>query len=310
MTPQTLRSEADVFADLASLCRSPGYVHAFAHLCWRDNLVSYEGEMTPDDMRKLFTPDRLIRTELSTLLGLMAQSAWAGPQPGAQVVREYMERTDALMQELHFSMPGSMAQLTAGTGGMPDLQAFGHGMALREPIFYGGESAYLFQYRDFSLEKYAADDGWLLAHKGFEIADAHAVVKSLARLQDDKATQFWRAACAADDWLGVNLLPAFQFSLADVAERSGVAHARVEAALAALTLTHDNAAFKSLADFNAIYAQPLLPVPQGAVIQFVPYATAEALYESPFYWLMDDEAARQHLRQPAGLAAGDRWSTG
>ena len=27
-------------------------------------------------------------------------------------------------------------------------------------------------------------------------------------------------------------------------------------------------------------------------------------------WLMDDGAARQRLRQPAGLAAGDRWSTG
>lgn len=27
-------------------------------------------------------------------------------------------------------------------------------------------------------------------------------------------------------------------------------------------------------------------------------------------WLMDDEAARQRLRQPAGLAAGGRWSTG
>jgi hypothetical protein len=27
-------------------------------------------------------------------------------------------------------------------------------------------------------------------------------------------------------------------------------------------------------------------------------------------WLMDDEAARQRLRQPAGLGSGDRWQTG
>ena len=34
------------------------------------------------------------------------------------------------------------------------------GVALREPIFYGGESAYILQYRDFSLPKYATDNAW------------------------------------------------------------------------------------------------------------------------------------------------------
>lgn len=53
---------------------------------------------------------------------------------------------------------------------------------LREPIFYGAESAYSFQYRDMALERYAADEAWLLANKGFSIADAQAIALSLIHI--------------------------------------------------------------------------------------------------------------------------------
>ncbi len=109
ITSQDIRSEDDVFSELAQLCRTPGYVHAFAHLCWRDKLVRYTGQMKLEDMQKLFAPDRLIRTELSTLLGLMVQSLWRGPQPGADAVRGLIAQTDKLMHQLHYSMPGPIA---------------------------------------------------------------------------------------------------------------------------------------------------------------------------------------------------------
>lgn len=292
MTPQDIRSEADVFADLARLCRSPGYVHAFAHLCWRDNLVRYIGQMKPEDMQKLFARDRLIRTELSTLLGLMVQAPWQGPHPGADAVRGLIAQTDTLMHQLHYSMPGSLAQWAIGRDGLPDMMDYGRGVALREPIFYGGESAYVFQYRDLSVPKYAADNAWMLTNKGFEIADAHAVVQAIARLQDEKATRLWNTSGPRANWLGVDLLASYTFSQTEVALRSAVPLARVQAVLAAFTLAHDNAAFTSLAGLNAIYAQPLLAAGSASVLQFLPYALAEALYESPYYWLMDDKPYR------------------
>lgn len=293
MTPQDIRSEADVFSDLARLCRSPGYVHAFAHLCWRDNLIRYAGQMKPEDMQKLFAPDRLIRTELSTLMGQMVQAPWQGPHPGADAVRALIAQTDTLMHQLHYSMPGSLAQWAIGKDGLPDMMdAYRRGVALREPIFYGGESAYVFQYRDLSVPKYIADNAWLLANKDFEIADAHAVVQAIARLQDEKATHLWNASGSPADWLGVDLLASFTFSEAEIAQRSTVPLARVQAVLASFTLAHDNAAFTSLAGLNAIYAQPLLAAGNASVLQFLPYALAEALYESPYYWMMDDKPYR------------------
>lgn len=292
MTPQDIRSEVDVFSDLARLCHRPGYVHAFAHLCWRDNLVPYTGQMKSEDMQKLFRPERLIRTELSTLVGLMVQAPWRGPHPGADAIREMIAQTDTLMHQLHYSMPGTMAHWATGKDGLPDMETYGRGVALREPIFYGGESAYIFQYRDFSLPKYSADNAWLLANKGCETTDAHAVIQALARLQDEKATRLLKTSGTVADWFGVDLLDSYTFSDAEIVSRSSIPLARVQAVLAAFTLGHDNASFKSLAEFNAIYAHPLLSVENGSIVQFLPYATAEALYDAPFYWMMEDKPYR------------------
>ena len=69
-----MRSEQTIFDELAGICASPGYVHAVAYLCSRDNMIHYSGEMKADDMQHLFSSSRLIRTETSTLIGLMLKS--------------------------------------------------------------------------------------------------------------------------------------------------------------------------------------------------------------------------------------------
>jgi hypothetical protein len=45
-----MRKEQEIFDELATLCMSPGYVHAIAYLCLRDNIVRYGDEMTAEDM--------------------------------------------------------------------------------------------------------------------------------------------------------------------------------------------------------------------------------------------------------------------
>src|SRR5687768_17065521 len=64
-----MRKEQEIFDELAALCISPGYIHALAGLCFRDNFVRYAGEMKPDDMAHMFSRSRLIRTETGTLAG-------------------------------------------------------------------------------------------------------------------------------------------------------------------------------------------------------------------------------------------------
>jgi hypothetical protein len=88
-----MRSEADVLSDLAAICRSDGYVHALAYLCFRDSVVRYTGEMRPKDMLPIFSNDRLIRTEISTLVGLMIQGDMNWTMPSPDIVQEQLDRT-------------------------------------------------------------------------------------------------------------------------------------------------------------------------------------------------------------------------
>lgn len=69
MTEKSMRTEREVFADLAAICCQPGYVHAIAHICFRDNVILHAGDMKEADMRKMFSPSRLIRTDSAWSLG-------------------------------------------------------------------------------------------------------------------------------------------------------------------------------------------------------------------------------------------------
>ena len=166
-----MREEQEIFGDLAALCGSPGYVHAIASLCFRDNMIAYRGEMTAEDMQHMFSMSRLVRTEISALIGLLIKQEIDYAYPGDEELSRYVQQTEKLLKEVHEAMlrPWKAAfdpQKAAEHG----ARLFTSGDALREPIFYGGESAYSFQYRDFSPLKYAADDDWLRANKGFTIS--------------------------------------------------------------------------------------------------------------------------------------------
>ena len=86
-----MRTEQAIFDELASLCAAPGYVHAIAYLCHRDNMIRYAGEMKAEDMQHLFSKSRLIRTETSTLIGLMLKHDVDYGLPAPSIFERYVE---------------------------------------------------------------------------------------------------------------------------------------------------------------------------------------------------------------------------
>jgi len=289
---QKPREEVRILEELASLATSPGYVHAVAHISHRDNVIFIKGKLKPSDMDRLFGSERLIRTELTTLIGLMAKKPLDLSTQSADVVADYVKRTDSLMRELHEAMSYPMFAVmfeALKTGTQPPDPWRGSGM--REPIFYGNESAYAFQYRDLGPEKYGADDDWMRQAKGFTSRQAKTIAETICALMDEKGTLLFAdartAKVPAATWL-----PAFEFALDEVAFRSGVTRNVVEAFFRSFLFSGDNAAFKEVGDFNEVAARPLLPTDRGTVLLFSHYAIYEALYESPFFWMWDDKLYR------------------
>ncbi|MFN3738987.1 SEC-C metal-binding domain-containing protein [Hydrogenophaga sp.] len=298
-----MRSEQEIFDELASLCASPGYAHAIAYLCSRDNVIRYSGEMTAEDMQHLFSKSRLIRTETSTLIGLMLKSPIDYTLPALPILENYVESTEALLEEIHQAMSASFRQdIDPAKIAEDGFSPFTSSAALREPIFYGGESAYSFQYRDFSPAKYANDDPWLIANKGFSIHDARNVVFAVSRLQDEKSIGVMRAmhGTPQETW---TFLPGYTFSVQEVADYGRVDPAVVGRVLSAFSVPPGacNEQFKALHDFNIANASPLIRMPDGTYLLFHIYNLVEALYEAPFYWMGGDKAYVSTAMQNRGV---------
>ena len=130
--------------------------------------------------------DRLIRTEISTLIGLMTRAEIDYTLPTPPQLRSLIERTEALLKELHEAMMQPMKIALEAAIADGKTNPFSTAEAMREPIFYGAESAYSFQYRDLAPKKYARDEDWLRRSKGFSIGEAKQVVVAISTFLNDK----------------------------------------------------------------------------------------------------------------------------
>ncbi|KGR93105.1 SEC-C motif family protein [Burkholderia sp. ABCPW 111] len=297
------RSEQDVLADLLALCTKPGYIHAVAHLCFRDNMLTYEDRVTEADLQDRFDPSRLLRTEINTLIGLMlkAPSDWTLPNP--KVLDEYVAASDRLLRELHDAMSGAFSLDKVLSGLKPGEQGnpFDSGGAMREPIYYAAESAYNFQYVDIAAQRYVADADWLQANVGFTIAQACTVAAAADRVLMDRLPVFMMALreLPPDQW---SMLPAFYLTPAEVGAYASMDPELVERILLKFTVPdgNTNLGFAALQDFNQITATPLLRSPSGEFVSLQNYALAEAIYDSPFYWMQADKAYRPNRDRHRG----------
>ncbi len=289
---QPIRTEQVIFDELAKLCVSPGYIHAIAYLCFRDNIIRFSDEIKSDDVQHLFSNNRLINTEISTLIGLMLKRNIDYKIPEPKKLEFYIKATETLLKEIHDSMSSQvwenidLTKIADGT-----FNPFTSGAALREPIFYGSESAYNFQYRDFSTVKYKKDESWLVTNKGFSILEASKIVQAISQLLNQKTVDTLQSMdkMAPEYW---TFLPCNTFTADEVAELVDASSTVITCVLKAFAVPLEtyNEQFTALHDFNLINGSPLISTPDGKYILLNPYSLVEALYEAPFYWMGADKA--------------------
>lgn len=285
------RPEEQIFTELGAICRSPGFVHALAYFCFRDSVVTFDESMQAADMANMFSAERLIRTEIITLYGLMIQGELNFEIPSVDALEHYVRTSEQLLAEIHNGMNEvAFAKIFPAKGIDSDANPFITGEALREAIFYSAESAYSHQYRDFLPLKYRADNEWLLANKGVYIEEIKTVIHAVSDQWSENAVNELNALRAQP--ASITLLPCFQFSGESIANRTGIAHDKVQRILELFSLatTPCNPGFTGLNEFNIVSATPLLKTPDGKYAMFGIYTLVEAAYDTPFYWMCDDQA--------------------
>jgi len=298
MGPEEPRAEQNIFDDLAALCAAPGFIHALSWMSLRDNYVMFDGAMDSEALADSYVSGRTIRTEFSTLLGLLIRQPIDLSDPTPTEIRTLLDRTHKLLRELHNRLGRPMwdsiieAVKSSKEGAAPPPSPFTRADVLREPIFYGGESAYSFQYRDMALERYAADEAWLRTNKGFSIADAQAVARAITDIHSVKVPKALRGFKGAASPYS-SLLPAFAVTAEEVATHCAQPIETTRAVLTALsTKAPSNLDFTSLGAFNLANACPIIALPDERYLALQTYGIVESLYDSPFYWMIGDKPYR------------------
>ena len=297
-----VRIESEVFKDLEKLCVSPGYVHVIAYFCYKDNFFFYEEEeMSVRDLSHGFSEGALARSEISTLIGLMYKQPIDLSLPKPEIFQKYIDKTEALLHELHQSL---MLPIIAEVNlqkekGIPLSLSFG--AALREQIFYEGESAHDFQYLELSTKRHHKDEAWLKQNYGLPIFDVPGVVNAIRQSQVRKIIN-----CLADmtqkprsEW---TMLGGFVFTSQEIAKESKLDVNIVEAVLKPFILPTDerNDKFNNLSDFNMFSAYPIILLDNSTYILFQVYTLLESLYETPFYLFMEDKAYKDIAKKHRG----------
>jgi len=287
---KTNRTEEEIFDDLASLCTKPGFVHVIAYLCFRDNTIKFSDTVQAENMLYQFSMDRLIRTEISSLIGLAVKTELDIAVPEPDLMQSMAEETDVLLKELHASMIGGLfSSLDPEKIKEEDFNPFTNALALREAIFYGCESAYGFQYRDLICKKYSNDDEWFLKKKGYSIFDIPCIVKAISEIQDKKITTtiYDLKNKHSDEW---SILPAFILIPQEIKEITQIEIDRITTFLDTFSVIASgcNKQFKTASDFNITNAYPIIKLNENEYLLFQLYSLLEACYETPFYWFNED----------------------
>lgn len=296
-----VRTEQEIFDELSEVCRSPGYIHTIAWFCFRDNTIRYSEELKPEDIVKRVSSGSLIRTEIATLIGLCLKNELIETIPSPANMQGYIDKTVRLLSELHKSiMPPLGEIIDLQKIGNPDYNPMSDGRLLREAIFYGSESAYNFQYREFSLLKYKNDNEWLTLNKRYSVEDAYQVIYSIFKIQNHKINQFLGTLSKIhpDEWTA---LPCFKFTTKEVSDESRISFEKTQLVIDSFLHHLGMGDFNSLDDFNPSKAYPIIKLNNDEFLLFQHYTLLEAFYETPFFWFNDDNDYRDKAMSHRGL---------
>ena len=302
-----MKTEQELFDSLSALCSSPGYVQAIALLCLRDNVIRFKESVAGSDLSNMYSKSRLVRTEQSTLIGLLIKNGVIDTtMPSDERLQDYIDSTQHLLEQLHEVIGKPMVDSIRNSLRKQDFDndPFASGKVLREAIYYAGETAYPYQYLDLVVRKYNKDNDWLIANKGFSIEDAHEVVLEIHRTLND---QEYRSQ--AHPHTTPTPLSVCTVSLAEVIRRSSLPASVVRKVFTAFSVElsdSSNSEFDSVNDFNLINATPLIPVsPKNDFFLFNTTVLSDSLYTSPYYWMMKDRQYRNVAASHRGAFAED-----
>jgi hypothetical protein len=284
------RSSAEIFADLQALAQRDGALHQISAIIYRDWVITFdtqEGRVAGDPEQRWST-SKLNKNELLLLLGLAVQSQSDRTYSVEVPDDTFAERADQLLGELHNRVTKDAA-LTFDKETQTIIERpESLGLRAREGIYYGADSFYLHQFLGFSRQRYREDSTWLLQNVGLPIRPMIEIAKFIVHRINSQMTAVGHMRKEGKSFGPGDLTNSLLIAKADLRKKFGQ-KADLFLAKFATSATTANAGFVDPFAINLVTIAPLIDI--GDYL-YVPnqYRLFETIYESPFYWMLNDKS--------------------
>ena len=279
-------------AKIEALLQEPGYIYSMTLILLRDLFF------TPEESADINWQDHLNFQELTLLAGLLVKHPIDFTIPSEEESAKRMERTYELFLELHQKHAQRFMKRLEDhidqKGSQKSMEEryrlmFGAGEMMTEPMWYSGSGAYDFQYLSFAVNKYQADESWILQHVGIDVAHMSRIAAELKKLNERKFADLSRLG--AGDFSNACKL-ALSVLCFDTTELAQIAGDKARAFITAFSLTPGevNAGLTAPGQYNALHARPIVRLPDGRYFIPIGFNLSESIYESPFYWMNADKS--------------------
>ncbi|MBK8383087.1 MAG: hypothetical protein IPL16_14630 [Ignavibacteria bacterium] len=286
------RDKAEIIKEIKNLVNSNGYVYALCSIIFNDFYKVLETMHEIDHSKTLSTK------EVAFLLGFLIQKKMSLTIPDyPKDVIQMKENTYKLMEELHWCLMNPFNEQLKDEikkdHKIEDLRKHQKDFWSKremfvEPIFYSAEGVYDFQYLDFIERKYHYDKDWLKDRKKFNRDEIRKIVPKVKSVLEQKHKHFDYSLQESESLNKFfnELIDSFIIRKTDfdndVNFEDFIKHFSIE------TTKGLNSQFQDIGNYNLINSHPIINLDNGSYFVPIPYLLFQAVYESPFYWMMED----------------------
>ena len=280
-----------ILQNIDKLTSEAGFIYAFVFILVKHIFHSV------DELGELNLREELSFQELAYLAGLMVKRNIDMSVPTPEIIEDQMDRTDNLFKKLHESyMAPFLKRMEEKLLKLPDVKKeeeedyeefFGSGEMMTEPIFYSGSGAYDFQYLELATKRYEKDTDWIQTNKGINISTAIQIARYLRKMHERKLNNLSFESTQFDD-LCRSFLDIFCFSSSELNMYDNEV---VQNFLNCFTVqpASANQQFSSPGEYNVIDSHPIIKLEEDLYFLPITFNLCRSVYESPFYWMIQDD---------------------
>lgn len=327
-----MKSMQDILDQIKSLTQEQGYIYALCLIVFDDVYPSI------DELENINFNKKLSYNEIALLLGYLCQDELDFNYPKSSIgLIQMRDRTYDLLHKLHLILireqKNKLKKLKLRTTPFTveeNIDFYLNDQAIVEPIFYSGDCVYDFQYLEYLPKRYKYDLEWLKKNKGYSVNFILGITNSLKTIitkqiyafksiqnnisqytsSKPEISKFEQYQCffynletitiENENWslFYDNLL--FMITFCNYNFENSKAFNSFIDNFSCSPNTIFNKEFNLIGDYNEILSKPILRLDEKRFLLPVHYLLAQAIYESPYYWMITDRKYKDTFAKHIG----------